>query len=148
MLFTTDSTRMSLRQARQLAGRRLSESGLPVDIEAVLMVLSELLTNAIQHTIEQTWRLSLFTSDNALVVEVADAGTTAPIERDNAPLDGSGGLGLGVVRKLSDYMETTLTNAGKTVSASWSLTPSPEGKNPRRPTVKPALSELHSFVRL
>ncbi|MER5950396.1 ATP-binding protein [Streptomyces sp. NPDC001904] len=119
MLFTTDSTCVSMTRARQLAGTHLAESGLRVDVEAILIVVSELLTNAIEHTIEQSWRLSVFTTDGTLVVEVTDSGNTLPVERDGSRLDGSGGLGLGLIRSLCDYTEAAVTATGKCVSARW-----------------------------
>ncbi|UQI47937.1 ATP-binding protein [Streptomyces sp. HU2014] len=89
------------------------------DPEAVVLVVSELVANAIRHT-GGWWRLCVRAVQGRLVVEIADASPEPPVPR--APdLTGGGGLGWHMVEKLATQLEVVRQGdgKGKTVRATW-----------------------------
>ncbi|MBT2384602.1 ATP-binding protein [Streptomyces sp. ISL-11] len=87
------------------------------DLDAVVLVVSELVTNAIRHT-GGWWRLCVRAVQGRLVVEIADASPCPPVPR--APdLTGAGGLGWHMVERLATCLEIDRGPQGKTVRATW-----------------------------
>lgn len=87
------------------------------DPDAVVLVVSELVANAIRHT-GGWWRLCVRAVQGRLVVEIADASPEPPTPR--APdLTGGGGLGWHMIEKLATQLEVVRQGDGKTVRATW-----------------------------
>ena len=89
-------------------------------VEDVLLLVSELVTNACLHT-GGPELLTLHCTDERLRVEVTDPSPTAPAPRAARP-SLPGGHGLHVVERLSRDWGTTHRGSGKTV---WLEVPSP-----------------------
>ncbi|MFF2580882.1 ATP-binding protein [Streptomyces goshikiensis] len=81
----------------------------------VLLVTSELVTNAIRHG----GGLAAFhieIADDALLLSVADANPHAPVSRTGTP-DRPGGYGWPLVQRLADRVDVRSHGGGKTISA-------------------------------
>ena len=92
--------------ARAFTGETLSAWNVrPPDVEAVQLVVSELVTNALLHAPEsRTITLQLLASDASVQVRVSDEGTSAP-ERRSLSDPGSGiesGRGVWIVEAFTD----------------------------------------------
>jgi hypothetical protein len=99
--FTLPTQPASVRLARQTAAIRLYEAGLPSGsalVDAALLVISELVTNAVRHTagLSPSARVAMTVDADRLSIAVGD--------RDSRSVDLLGGSmtgGLGVVRELA-----------------------------------------------
>ncbi|MEW2134161.1 ATP-binding protein [Streptomyces sp. NPDC005435] len=132
-MFSTDSGTASPGDARRLAVAHLERHCPGADIPAVQVVLSELVTNAARHTPEGTWTLTLRHADGMLTLQVEDFSPHLPRPRQGDTLDGHGGLGLGLVERLSNLVTTTRTATGKAVVAHWKVD-RPTRETPPKPT--------------
>lgn len=130
LMFTAHSQASSPADARRLAAAYLDAHCPGADAEAVQIVVSELVTNAVRHTPDGTWSLVLRLEEGQLILEITDDSPELPTPRPNPPLDGRGGLGLGLVEKLSDHTAVAPTGRGKTITAWWKL---PTGHHAERP---------------
>ncbi|MET7610789.1 ATP-binding protein [Streptomyces seoulensis] len=120
-MFSADSTAASPSDARKLAAAYLQTHCPHADLGAVQVVLSELVTNAARHTPDGTWTLTLRHADGILALQVQDSSCDLPQPRQGDTLDGRGGLGLGLVDKLSDHVTMTTTPTGKMITAQWKI---------------------------
>jgi anti-sigma regulatory factor (Ser/Thr protein kinase) len=106
--------------AREFTGETLSAWGVRTpDVEAVQLVVSELVTNALRHAPESpTITLQLLTREGAVQVRVSDRGHAAP-ERRSPPDPGTGiesGRGVWIVDAFTDHWGTEPDgHGGKTV---------------------------------
>lgn len=103
------------RVARDVVAKWLDDRGCTeLRRQDVLVVLSELVTNAVRHAGSASM-LAVSCSDGRLRVEVSDTSAAGPIMRDS---DGAaGGFGLRLVTEFSDAWGWTPTEAGKMVWA-------------------------------
>lgn len=116
-----ESCQGSTAEARHATADFLSLVGAWVDADAVVLVVSELVTNAARHT-AGWWRLRVRVSRAHLVVDVDDASPVTPQAR-RGDLFGGGGLGLPMVERLAGSFEVVPRSGGKTVRARWALPP-------------------------
>jgi anti-sigma regulatory factor (Ser/Thr protein kinase) len=88
------------------------------DLDAVLLVVSELVANAVRHT-SGWWRLHLTAGADILTIEMDDSSPRPPVAR--APdLGGSGGgFGWHMVQRLAGRVEVRPLPYGKRVRATW-----------------------------
>ncbi len=100
--------------ARTLLADQLKVWGLEEHAFTMELVVSELVTNALQHA-SGTVTLRLI-RDDALICEVSDGSSTSPHPRKAQPWD-EGGRGLYLVGQLADRWGTRYTEAGKTIWA-------------------------------
>lgn len=89
----------SVRQARRFADDRLAAWGLDELVDPVVLIVSELTTNAVLHA-RSPFSVRLRLAPSALRVEVADRGPGLPNPIDPGPT-GIGGRGLLLVAQLS-----------------------------------------------
>ena len=87
------------------------------DLDAVLLVVSELVSNAVQHT-AGWWRLHLAAAQDTLVVEIDDSSPAIPVSRE-PDFSGSGGFGWHMVHQLAGKVEISPLPCGKRVQATW-----------------------------
>ncbi len=85
------------------------------DTDAVLLVVSELVTNAVRHAGGVT-RFRLVAGPGTVTVTVEDASATAPTLQRSSTGE-PGGFGWQLVRELSEDVEVSTRPGGKTVSA-------------------------------
>ncbi|MBM9622749.1 ATP-binding protein [Streptomyces zhihengii] len=90
------------------------------DLDAVLLVVSELVANAARHT-AGWWRLRLTAGSDTLVVEIDDSSPQLPVARE-PDLAGGGGFGWHMVQRLAGHVEVSLQPYGKRVQAAWMRT--------------------------
>ncbi|MEU9097937.1 ATP-binding protein [Streptomyces sp. NPDC048361] len=95
-----------------------------VDPDEVVLVVAELLGNAIRHTYGP-WHLFLDQRKGKLVAGVRDHSNAVPAPRAGGP-DHDGGFGLGIVRRLASDLSVIPHPHGKTVQAIWVRTERPE----------------------
>ncbi|MFI9821595.1 ATP-binding protein [Streptomyces sp. NPDC052013] len=110
-------------QARIATRAFLAEVG-PIggpDAEAVLLVASELVTNAVRHAGGVT-RFRLVAGPGTVTVTVEDASATAPRRWRRTP-DEPCGAGWRLVRQLAEDVEVSTRPGGKSVSAVVPLPP-------------------------
>ena len=107
---------MSVPLARSWAEGWLATAEVPTDlVEATLLVVSELVTNAVRQG-DGPVRVTLDLGDHSLLVEVFDTGHRMPEMADTAP-DATGGRGLHLIDTLSDRWGVREELEGKTVWA-------------------------------
>jgi anti-sigma regulatory factor (Ser/Thr protein kinase) len=107
------------RTARAFTGETLAKWHVrPPDVEAVQLVVSELVTNALLHAPEsRAITLQLLSGDASVEVRVSDEGLTAP-ERRNPSDPESGiesGRGVSIVDAFTVHWGTERDGRGKTV---------------------------------
>ncbi|MFC8079505.1 ATP-binding protein [Streptomyces sp. NPDC057307] len=103
--------------ARQAAADFLTQHCPWADLDAVLLVVSELVSNAVRHT-SGWWRLHLTAAQESLVVEIDDSSPRMPVPRD-PDFGGGGGFGWHMVTRLATRVEIRLLPEGKRVQAIW-----------------------------
>lgn len=113
------AARRAPRLARAFAADTLEAWAVGAErVDAVQLVVSELVTNAVLHAPEShTITLELFMSGNDLRVTVSDDSERQPERRDHrAPVTAESGRGVEIVDALADRWGTELRPpAGKTV---------------------------------
>ncbi|MFD4138251.1 MULTISPECIES: ATP-binding protein [unclassified Streptomyces] len=87
------------------------------DPDAVLLVVSELVANAVRHT-AGWWRLHLTAGADTLVVAMEDSSPQPPVAR-RPDLGGGGGFGWHMVQNLAGRVEVRPLPHGKRVQATW-----------------------------
>jgi anti-sigma regulatory factor (Ser/Thr protein kinase) len=105
----TEVTRTRNEAAAHLRTQEVPEA----QVADALLMLSELVTNAVYHGV-QPLALRVVLSSGRIRVEVDDASTEPPVLR---PIDPHrlGGMGMRIVDDLSDEWGCTATEVGKTV---------------------------------
>ncbi|MET8469040.1 ATP-binding protein [Streptomyces sp. NPDC006422] len=98
------------------------------DAANVELVVSELVTNAVRHARGPFCTLQLRALPDGIVVTVGDADRRPPHERAPDLLDGTGGFGWPMVRRLSRTVTVTPAPGGKSVRAT---VPRGSGRGPR-----------------
>jgi anti-sigma regulatory factor (Ser/Thr protein kinase) len=88
-----------------------------VDLTGVLLVVSELVTNAQRHARGQ-WELRVQADRHRVRVDVTDTLPLPPRWRPGS-LDGSGGWGLRIAEECADTLEVLTSARGKTMRAQW-----------------------------
>ena len=118
-MLVIDSRWTSAALPRREASAFLKESCPWADEDAVLLVISELVGNAIRHT-GGPWRLRLQQSGAALVADVEDAGTAVPVRvQPDADRAREGGRGWHIADCLTSELQVIPHDDGKTVRAVW-----------------------------
>lgn len=103
--------------ARRAAADFLTQHCPWADLDAVLLVVSELVANAVRHT-SGWWRLHLTAGRESLVVEIDDSSPQPPVARD-PDFAGGGGFGWHMVLRLANRVEIRPLPEGKRVQAVW-----------------------------
>ncbi|GHH48314.1 ATP-binding protein [Streptomyces candidus] len=103
--------------ARETAAAYLTQHCAWADLDAVLLVVSELVTNAVRHT-SGWWRLRLRAGHERLVVEMDDSSPQPPVPRE-PDFAGGGGFGWHMVQRLAGQVEVRPLPEGKRVRATW-----------------------------
>ncbi|MFS8197862.1 SpoIIE family protein phosphatase [Streptomyces sp. CWNU-52B] len=111
----------AVRHARRFTRRALRAWGVTDEPDAVLLIVSELVTNALVHTEGQV-RLDLTLIDSRLRVAVADASPRSPIKPTSIGWEATGGRGILLVEALSGTWGTVPVSGGKQVWAEVPLT--------------------------
>ncbi|MGV9246278.1 SpoIIE family protein phosphatase [Streptomyces sp. NPDC003710] len=107
----------AVRHARRFTRRSLRAWGVAQkDIDTVLLVVSELVTNALVHTGGQV-RLDLTLLNHRLRVAVADSSPRSPIKPTNIGWEATGGRGILLVEAMSAAWGTVPVSGGKQVWA-------------------------------
>lgn len=104
---------VSARQARRFVTRALSEIGLPELTEIALILVSELVTNAILHARSEV-TLTVTRTSGGLRMEVGDRSSSAPSVRHYSA-EATTGRGLVLVDSLADAWGSDIGPSGKTV---------------------------------
>ncbi|MFH8798476.1 SpoIIE family protein phosphatase [Streptomyces sp. NPDC017936] len=109
------------RHARRFSRRTLRSWGISDDVmDAALLVVSELVTNALVHT-DGRVRLDLALINHRLRVAVTDASPRTPVKPTDLGWEATGGRGILLVEAVSDAWGTLPVSGGKQV---WSELPS------------------------
>jgi anti-sigma regulatory factor (Ser/Thr protein kinase) len=103
--------------ARRAAAEFLLQHCPWADLDAVLLVVSELVANAARHT-AGWWQLHLKAGQDTLVVEMDDSSPLPPVPRE-PDFTGGGGFGWHMVLKLAGRVEVCPLPHGKRVQATW-----------------------------
>ncbi|MEU2538107.1 SpoIIE family protein phosphatase [Streptomyces iakyrus] len=102
--------------ARRFARRTLRSWGVTAEYDAVLLVVSELVTNALVHT-DGKVRMDLTLVNNRLRVAIADASPRSPVRPTSIGWEATGGRGILLVEALSATWGTLPVSGGKQVWA-------------------------------
>ncbi|MGW4566287.1 SpoIIE family protein phosphatase [Streptomyces sp. NPDC004561] len=107
----------AVRHARRFTRRTLRTWGVSQDtLDAALLVVSELVTNALVHTSGQV-RLDLSLVNHRLRLAVADASPRSPIQPTSIGWEATGGRGILLVEAVSAAWGTVPVSGGKQVWA-------------------------------
>ncbi|MGX1882154.1 ATP-binding protein [Streptomyces sp. NPDC055287] len=112
-----DSPRQDTATARETAADYVTRHCPWADLDAVLLVVSELVANAVRHT-SGWWRLTLHAGPEELVVEIDDSSDQPPVPR-KPDFGGGGGFGWHMVQRLAGRVEVRPLPGGKRVRAVW-----------------------------
>ncbi|MDO0938739.1 SpoIIE family protein phosphatase [Streptomyces sp. DG2A-72] len=104
----------AVRHARRFTRRTLRAWGVTEEQDAVLLVVSELVTNALVHT-DGRVRLDLTLVNHRLRVAVADASPRSPIKPTSIGWEATGGRGILLVEAMSVSWGTVPVSGGKQV---------------------------------
>ncbi|GHE06032.1 SpoIIE family protein phosphatase [Streptomyces alanosinicus] len=111
------------RHARRFTRRTLRTWGVPPDtMDAALLVVSELVTNALVHTDGQV-RLDMSLVNHRLRLAVADASPRSPVKPTSIGWEATGGRGIILVEAVSAAWGTLPVSGGKQVWADLVLAP-------------------------
>jgi anti-sigma regulatory factor (Ser/Thr protein kinase) len=124
MRISLPQTAASPAEARHLVSRFTAENDLKNESSAALLVLSELVTNAVLHGAEPI-EVYVSRDGDLLRIEVSDGGPRTDgvgVVPRSAEDSRPGGRGLHIVNSLADRWGTTDNDAGKTVWAEIGLT--------------------------
>ncbi|GHE25857.1 hypothetical protein GCM10018781_77820 [Kitasatospora indigofera] len=112
--------------------------GHPREEEDLLLVVSELVTNAVRHT-HGPGTITVTALDDELDIAVTDTSRTPPQPRLPDPQAGTGGLGLHLIAALCGLLQVTPNpGAGKTVHAHLPCTRNTDDHGRRTPPPPPA----------
>ncbi|MFF3906217.1 SpoIIE family protein phosphatase [Streptomyces sp. NPDC001848] len=114
----------AVRHARRFTRRTLRSWDVPEETDTVLLVVSELVTNALVHTDGQV-RLDLTLSNHRVRVAVADSSPRTPVKPTSIGWEATGGRGILLVEAMSDAWGTLPVSGGKQVWADILLEHSP-----------------------
>ncbi|MFE2515647.1 SpoIIE family protein phosphatase [Streptomyces mirabilis] len=110
----------AVRHARRFARRTLRAWGVPDDsMDGALLVVSELVTNALVHTDGQV-RLDITLINHRLRISVADTSPRTPVKPTSIGWEATGGRGILLVEAMSATWGTVPVSGGKQV---WSEIP-------------------------
>ncbi|MCW7940819.1 PAS/PAC sensor protein [Streptomyces hygroscopicus] len=131
----------AVRHARRFTRRTLRAWGVTEGLDMVLLVVSELVTNALVHT-DGPVRLDLTLLNHRLRVAVADSSPRTPVKPTSIGWEATGGRGILLVEAVSAMWGTLPVSGGKQVWADLVLPPSPPAEPltadaPARPPVTP-----------
>ncbi|MFE9836512.1 SpoIIE family protein phosphatase [Streptomyces sp. NPDC005551] len=104
----------AVRHARRFTRRALRAWRVDADADAVLLVVSELVTNALVHTDGQV-RLDLTLINNRLRITVADTSPRTPVKPTSIGWEATGGRGMLLVEAMSASWGTVPASGGKQV---------------------------------
>ncbi|MEU6683419.1 SpoIIE family protein phosphatase [Streptomyces sp. NPDC046832] len=102
--------------ARRFARRTLRSWGVTADYDAVLLVVSELVTNALVHT-DGKVRMDLTLVNDRLRIAIADASPRSPVRPASISWEATGGRGILLVEALAATWGTLPVSGGKQVWA-------------------------------
>lgn len=102
--------------ARRFTRRTLRAWGVHFEADAILLAVSELVTNALVHTDGQV-RLDLTLVDNRLRIAVADSSPRTPVRPTSIAWEATGGRGILLVEAMSSAWGTVPAGGGKQVWA-------------------------------
>ncbi|MEV5317430.1 ATP-binding protein [Streptomyces sp. NPDC052687] len=100
--------------ARRIAERWLKATEPADHVEDAVLVVSELVTNAVRHT-HDSCRLTLTVHGGQLDIAVADHSEDLPDLRRQSPGDERGGFGMDIIRQLGGQVTVVPAIGGKTV---------------------------------
>ncbi|MGW7080002.1 ATP-binding protein [Streptomyces sp. NPDC054866] len=113
---STDSVRWA-REAALAFANDLIPAPDPATADTLVLVVSELVTNALRHG-GGRYTLKLSATTDAMTAEVSDPSPVRPRVRTPDLIDGSGGFGWHMVGSLTTELTVTLTpGTGKTIRA-------------------------------
>lgn len=105
---------VAARQARDLVLAAIGSWSLPVDRDVAILLVSEVVTNAVTHAAGEAITLVISSSFGQFRVEVHDTSSGTPVVVD-ARTDAEAGRGLMLVATLADDWGFYRTPAGKSV---------------------------------
>ncbi|WP_406271039.1 SpoIIE family protein phosphatase [Streptomyces sp. NBC_00191] len=108
--------------ARRFTSRTLRSWQVTEEADTILLVVSELVTNALVHTQGQV-RLDFTLAGARLRVAVSDASPRAPVKPSNVNWDATGGRGILLVQAVSASYGSVPLSGGKQVWADVTLSP-------------------------
>ncbi|MGP4110749.1 SpoIIE family protein phosphatase [Streptomyces sp. 4N509B] len=111
--------------ARRFTGRTLRSWQVEEDADAALLIVSELVTNALTHT-QGPVRLDLTLAGSRLRVAVSDSSPRTPVKAESADWEATGGRGIMLVAAVSDSWGSVPLSGGKQVWAEIVLAPRDE----------------------
>lgn len=100
--------------ARRITQRWLSATRPTGHVDDAVLVVSELVTNAVRHT-HDSCRLTLTVQEGRLDIAVADHSEDFPDLRRHTTGDEHGGFGMDIVRRLGGEVTVVPALGGKTV---------------------------------
>jgi len=104
-----------VRAARQWTRETLEDWQLITPTRTIEQLVSELLTNSIEHARTTSVGVCLTSTDRTVLIEVSDSDAVRLPTRKSPSLDDTSGRGLLIVEELSDRWGVQVSDHGKTV---------------------------------
>ena len=101
---------------------RLSPPLPPGLVQDAVLVISELVSNAVRHA-PGPCALDLLRQDQGLLIAVTDTSPVAPVPRDPDLVGGTGGFGMRLLERLGDETTVRTHRDGKTVTVTLRAAP-------------------------
>ncbi|MER5564059.1 ATP-binding protein [Streptomyces sp. NPDC002506] len=117
-MLVIDSHDADIANARHAAADYVRRSCPWADRDAVTLVISELVGNAVRHTERGQWRLCLNSDDTRLIADVQDTSCAPPAPRQ-PDLARGGGMGWHIAEDLTSRLTVLPGPDGKTIRAEW-----------------------------
>ncbi|KUN40452.1 hypothetical protein AQJ30_07345 [Streptomyces longwoodensis] len=111
--------------ARHITQRWLETAEQTGRVEDAVLIVSELVTNAVRHT-EASCQLALSLQDGQLDIAVADHSEDLPEIDRHAGGTAPGGFGINIIEQLGGHMTVVPGLGGKTVHVVLRLRPEPD----------------------
>ncbi|MET9361797.1 ATP-binding protein [Streptomyces sp. NPDC006632] len=117
-MLVIESRAADLAEARSATAGYVRRACPWADQDAVVLVISELVGNAVRHTERGDWHLCLRIQDAVLTADVQDTSPALPAPRRPDLAEG-GGMGWHIAEDLTSKLTVLSHPDGKTVRAEW-----------------------------
>ncbi|MFG3280360.1 ATP-binding protein [Streptomyces sp. NPDC048111] len=130
-MLVIDSRVANVAHARLATSRYVQQACPWADPDEVVLVISELVGNAVRHTARGAWQLCLRGDAARLTADIRDSSPTSPAPRTPDLAEG-GGMGWHIAERLTSRLTVLEHPDGKVVRAEWHASATKDRQAPMR----------------